>query len=107
VLLVFFPATVTAEWLCRRRTWPRLGQIPAVAFLAAAIVLIEVMTIAWVDGASLARGARASAVIFAALLIPLGIYWWSLQAVDVVINAVVRRWRAAWPANLPVSPSLD
>jgi hypothetical protein len=105
--LVFFPATTLAEWADVKAAWPRLAQIPMVTLLAAAAVTIEVMAIAWLQDASLARGARASLVIFAILLIPLGIYWWSLQAADAVINAAITRWRATFPANLPVSRGVD
>lgn len=82
------PTTAMAEWI---RRWWRLhlaAEIP----LASALLLIAVLSTAMANGAiqatSMVSAGRTAAVVWALLLIPLGVYWWSLQGTDWLLGAI-------------------
>lgn len=81
-LLLFFPATALAEWICRRRALPILVQIPvSVAVLAVLCILagiaVQVFRNSIPFGLSVTR---FSAGLFGLSLLPVGFYWWIAQA---------------------------
>jgi hypothetical protein len=89
-LLLFFPATVSAELLCRSRARPILTQIPvSVAVLAAlcflAGVIIRASTTAIPFGASVSGFIGG---LFLLSLLPIGFYWWITQAAPLARGAI-------------------
>jgi hypothetical protein len=89
-LLLFFPATVSAELICRSRALPILTQIPvSVAVLAALCFLSGVILRA--STAAIPFGASVSGFIawlFLLSLFPIGFYWWIAQAAPLVRGAI-------------------
>lgn len=89
-LLFFFPATACAELICRRRALPILMQIPvSVAVLAALCFLVGVITRA--STAAIPFGASVSGFttwLFLLSLLPIGLYWWIVQAAPLVRGAI-------------------
>ena len=88
--LLFFPATVTAELICRRRALPILTQIPVcVAVLAAICVAAGIVVRA--STSAIPFGASVSGFVvwlFVLSLIPIGFYWWIAQAAPLVRSAI-------------------
>lgn len=101
-VLALFPVAATAEWISAR--WIRgsfLWQIPVasgllvlwLAFLGGAHALLA--------GRGLAEGASSGAAAAAVLAIPLGAYWWLLQAGSALLRlagSLARRLAARSPA---------
>ena len=81
IVLVLLPATALSRAVCRRVLgWPLVGEIPlAVVFSFALVTGIA-------SAAALARGVAPADIFLKAqlvgvlLLVPLGVYWWILQA---------------------------
>lgn len=88
-LVMLFPATALAEWFAQRRGFPILMQIPiSVSFLA--VLCLVVIGIAsavgsrpTVHGVSVGFG-----VLFLALLVPLGLYWWVAQSGRLLLSFI-------------------
>ena len=80
-LVLFCPATVLAEWACRRRRLPILVQIPvSVALLAPLCALAAgAFHLLRDPDASFGSFVRLTAWLFAFSLIPIGVYWWVAQ----------------------------
>jgi hypothetical protein len=89
-LLLFFPATVSAELICRNRALPILMQIPvSVAALAALCALAGVILRA--SAAVLPFGASVSGFVlwlFMLSLLPIGFYWWIAESAPLVRSAI-------------------
>lgn len=113
-LLLFFPATVSAELICRGGALPILTQIPvSVAMLAALCFVAGVIIRA--STAAIPFGASVSGFIvwlFMLSLLQIAFYWWIAQAAPLVRGAInmfrVSQGgyvaRAAWPAAwMPVA----
>lgn len=85
-LVLFFPATLSAELICRRRALPVLMQIPvSVAVLGALCFLVGIIIRA--STAAIPFGASAGGFIlwlFLLSLLPIGFYWWIAQAAPLV-----------------------
>lgn len=95
VALVLFPATLATTVICNRiLQWPRVAQIP----IATLFCLLEVVGLALAIAAlrrfDLTAALNVGLVVWLALLVPLGIYWWVLQFNDAVKWAAVKVW--AW-----------
>jgi hypothetical protein len=92
-LLLFFPATVSAEWICRSRALPILAQIPIAVVVLAVLCLLagvalRVSTVAIPFGASVRD---FIAWLFFLSLLPIGFYWWIAQAAPLLSGAVYGR----------------
>lgn len=89
-LLLFFPATASAEWICQSRRLPVLAQIPvSVAVLAALCLAVGIL--AGTSTAAVPFGKSAggfSGWLFALSLLPVGFYWWVAQAAPLLRSAV-------------------
>jgi hypothetical protein len=89
-LVLFFPATVAAELICRRRALPILAQIPVSVAVLAALCFAEGM-IVHASTAAMPFGASVSSFIawlFILSLLPIGFYWWVAQAAPLVHGAI-------------------
>lgn len=94
-LVLFFPATVAAEWICRRRSLPILAQIPVSVAVLAALCSAEGAIVYSVTSA-MPFGASLSSFIvwlFLLSLLPIGFYWWIAEAAPLV-RAAINRIRA-------------
>jgi hypothetical protein len=80
-LVLFFPATALAEWLARRRAYPILAQIP----FSVAVLAVLCLILSSIRGISVSFGA-----LFAALLLPLGLYWWTAQSGPLLLSLFQR-----------------
>ena len=97
-LVLLFPSTVLAEWLARRRGFPVLAQIPAsVAVLALLCAIGGSLVAAWRSQPPLHGVTAGGGVLFLALLVPLGLYWWAAQSGPLLLSLF--RWVRSLPAR--------
>ena len=90
VLFVLLPATALTEWICVKRRAHLLVQIPVATVLMAVCVLSAALVAATALESSVHRAASVAAAVFGALLVPLGVYWWSLQSAEWLIHSATR-----------------
>jgi hypothetical protein len=90
VLFVLLPATALTEWICVKRRAHLLVQIPIATVLMAVCVLSAALVAATALESSVHRAASVAAAVFGALLVPLGVYWWSLQSAEWLIHSATR-----------------
>lgn len=100
---LLFPCTALAEWIASRRGWPIFAQIPINAGILAGICAI-VVGFAALTGSEVTLGMVIIGYggLFSAGLLPLGLYWWTMQSGPLAISLfrfVRRRFHAA--ANGP------
>jgi hypothetical protein len=93
-LTLLFPSTVFAEWIVRRRSLPLLAQIP-ISVLTLGVLCFAAVGIAMATKSETTfRGICVGfGTLFGALLLPLGLYWWTAQSGPLVL-AVIRRVQA-------------
>ena len=102
--LILMPATALAEWVAVKHQLRRAFQIPIATALAGGQLLFAALVISVLRGIPWSSAAAAAGVIFALLLVPLGVYWWSIQSTDWLLRAATR-----WPGKASVAaqnPSL-
>ena len=87
VALILLPATAIAEWISVKKRLRVALQIPIATALAAVFVVLAALVIAVLREMSWGSAAAAAGVIFALLLVPLGVYWWSMQSADWLLRA--------------------
>jgi hypothetical protein len=90
--LVFFPATIVAELVRRRSKLRFVWEIPLAAVSSALLCLLFVWIVRRPRDGGLAGN---SALVWASLAVPLGAYWWSAQAADLVWFGALYAWRWA------------
>ena len=90
-LVLLLPSTALAEWFAKRCGFPILAQIPiSVAILAALyFVLVAVAAAAGAPG-SFQGVSVGFALLFAAHLLPLGLYWWTAQSGPLLVSLFKR-----------------
>ncbi len=94
-LLLFLPATLTAEVVCRWRSWPTLVGIPF------SFAVFCVLSLVWSSVAHLSRQFAEASVwsltlgLIVTLSVPLGLYWWAAEF-PYVIGDLVRVVRTFW-----------
>ena len=94
-LLLFLPATLAAEVLCRWRSWPTLVGIPF------SFAVFCVLSLVWSSVAHLSRQFVEPSLwslalgLIVTLSVPLGLYWWAAEF-PYVIRDVVRVVRSFW-----------
>lgn len=79
VLILILPAVVMAEGVCQplRGSWRYLGQMVASTLLMGAGCTVVSLALGWLSGSP-----QAPILLWLALLIPLGAYWWIAKAVE-------------------------
>jgi hypothetical protein len=96
VVGVLWPVTTLTDLLCRRFLhWHRIVQIPVATLLMFLYVTCWCLLVGLVTRKPAAAAIEFGAVASAVLLVPLGAYWWSLQAVDGILGVAARIWRRA------------
>jgi hypothetical protein len=95
VAVVLWPVTTATEAVCGRRGWVVLVQIPVSTLLMIAEVLVLGALIAAIRHEPFADWLTYSLIAAASLLIPLGVYWWTLQAAHAVFAMCSALWRRA------------
>lgn len=89
--MLFFPSTVFAEWIVKKRNLPVLAQIPiTVGSVGMLCLLVSAIATANSSAPSLRSAFVGFATLFGILLLPLGLYWWTAQSGPLVL-AVFRR----------------
>jgi hypothetical protein len=92
-LVLLLPSTATAEWFARRRGFPILAQIPLSVAALAVLCLVVVGIASAVRAQPTLYGVSVGfGVLFLALLVPLGLYWWALQSGPLLLS-IFRRLR--------------
>ena len=90
-LVLLFPSTALAECFVRRRGLPILAQIPVSVAALAVFCLVAVGIASAVGSQPTLHGFSVGfCVLFLALLVPLGLYWWAAQSVPLLISLVRR-----------------
>jgi len=95
-LLLFLPATLGGEALCRFRSWPTVVGIPVT------FALFTMLSFLWSAVAHLVRAFEEPQVwslalgIILTMAVPLGLYWWAAEFPHIIWDVVraVRRSRA-------------
>lgn len=109
VALVLLPTTALSEWICRKYRLPWAVQIPAAtAFLGLHLLLLSLL-IGALRGTPGASVTLQAGVLFGLLLVPLGAYWWTVQAVGWLIRLGVtsrKRVRARAQSAAPEASTL-
>lgn len=91
-LALLLPSTVGGEWVARRRGWPVLVQIPlSVACLGGLCFAVVALVSAIGSRLTLNDVSAGFGVLFLALLVPLGVYWWAAQSGPLLLSIVRRR----------------
>jgi hypothetical protein len=86
-LVLLLPSTAFAEWLARRRGFPILAQIPlSVAALAVLCLVVGGIASAVRAQPTLYDVSVGFGVLFFALLVPLGLYWWAAQSGPLLLS---------------------
>lgn len=101
-LVLLLPSTVLAEGITRWFGFSTWVQIPVSTGLLVAFSFVSVLVIAAAGVELSPLGVPVWAgILFLLMLVPLGVYWWSLQAVPLVVS-LARRIRRAFQ-----QPKLD
>lgn len=90
-LTLLLPSTAIAEWFVRRRGFPFLAQIPVSVVTLALLCLVAVGIASAIGSQPTLHGVSVGfGVLFLALLVPLGIYWWAAQSVSLLLSLIHR-----------------
>jgi hypothetical protein len=90
-LVLFLPSTALAEWFARRRGFPILAQIPLSVAGLAMLCFVMVGIASAVRAQPTLYGVSVSfGVLFFALLVPLGLYWWAAQSGPLLLSLLRR-----------------
>ena len=95
---ILLPATAVAEWIAARKRLRVASQIPIAIALAVVFIVAAALVISVLREMSWGSAAAAAGWMFALLLVPLGVYWWSMQSADWLLRAAtgwLRRVRAS------------
>lgn len=90
--LILLPTTLLTEWMCVRHRLRIAVQIPLTVACLGLYVFAGALVLALVRRSSVAAASEAAGVIIVVLLIPLGAYWWSMQATDWIVGLAVTWW---------------
>ncbi|HEV2803710.1 MAG TPA: hypothetical protein VGW57_02150 [Chthoniobacterales bacterium] len=79
--ILLFPSTAFAEWFAQRRGFPILVQIPLSVVVLALHCFVAVSIASAFGSQPTLHGVSVGfGVLFLALLLPLGVYWWAAQS---------------------------
>jgi hypothetical protein len=92
-VFVLLPTTVLTEWICRKRGFRVVLQIPIATVCMGIYVFTASLLVALLRGAAPSSAALAAAIVFGLLLVPLGAYWWSMQSADWLSRQLTRWWQ--------------
>lgn len=103
-LVLFLPSTVLAEWITRRLRVSTFVQIPlSVGFLAIlCVVMVVILTGMGAEVVS-KKIPLHSGTLFLSMLLPLGLYWWAVQSVPLMIAL----FRKIWTFSTPGKPAAN
>ena len=101
-LLFLFPSTAFAEWIAQRCRLPILAQIPVSVACLGLLCLLGMCLVAALGSSPTFHGLLAGfGVLFLALLVPLGLYWWVAQSGPLLLSLLrrfTRLFRSASPS---------
>ena len=90
-LVLLLPSTALAEWFARRRGFPILAQIPISVAILAALCFVMVAVAAAAGAPGSFQGVSVGfSLLFAAHLLPLGLYWWTAQSGPLLVSLFKR-----------------
>lgn len=87
-----FPVTALTEWICLRHQIRVPWQIPIATTAMGAWLLMLAVIAAAVRGTPIESTAVPAGIAFLVLLVPLGMYWWSMQSADWILSVSTRWW---------------
>ena len=97
VIGILWPVTTLTDLLCRRFLgWYTLIQIPVATLVMFLYVICLCLSVAAIARKPVAAAIELGAGATAVLLVPLGAYWWSLQAADRILLLADRIWGRKW-----------
>jgi hypothetical protein len=97
IIGVLWPVTTLTEFLCDRLLrWHRLAQIPVATILMFAYLICASLLFGKVRGMPAAAALTFGTTAASILLVPLGAYWWSLQAAGWMLGLAGKMWRWLW-----------
>ena len=96
VLTVLLPSTLLSYLICRAFKWPKLVEIP-VATVVSVVISLALGAITGLFYSTVKQGVQQGLVLDLILLVPLGIYWWSLQGTSWLIQLSKCFWRRFRP----------
>lgn len=106
VVFVLAPLTIATEWLAQRARLRLWWQIPMSLVLLGAVG-IGLAALAISTGAPAAAAAQTAGIATAALVIPLAVYWWALQAADWLLRAGGHAASRVWPSRFSALGAAD
>ena len=86
------PVAALTEWICLRRQIRLPWQIPIVTAVMGTWLLMLALIAAAVRGAPVGSTAVPTGIVFLVLLVPLGMYWWSMKSADWILGVTMRWW---------------
>ena len=98
--LILLPTTMLTESMCVKRRLRIALQIPLSVACLSAYVFSGALAITLIRRTSVAAASTTAGIVIVVLLIPLGAYWWSMQATDWILGWAV----AWWSGRAPRSP---
>ena len=93
VWLVILPVTALTERICVKRGIRWLWQVPITTAAMGSWLLVLALAIAAIRDTPMDKAATVAGIVFLALLLPLGLYWWTMQSVDWIVGATARWWK--------------
>jgi hypothetical protein len=99
VVIVLAPITAATELLCERSRLRIWWQIPISVFLLSAVGLGLAFVNVASTGASFDTSLKTAVLATAALLVPLGVYWWAAQSADWLLRSGGHLASRMWPTR--------
>ena len=100
VWVVLLPITALTEWVCVARQTRLAWQIPISTVAMGSWLLILSAAVAAMRGALIDASATFAGILFLVLLIPLGLYWWTMQSTDWIARKTASWWKGRRRAEL-------
>ncbi len=91
ILVVLFPATLLSHFICRSLRWAFVVEIPIATVISIAICVAVGGMVGALAG-TVEQGIRIALVWELVLLVPLGLYWWSLQGTTSLLGFARKMW---------------
>ena len=92
VCVVLLPVTAVTDWMCRKRRIRLPWQIPIATVLMGSWLVALLVATTVTRGTPIVASATFGGLAFLVLLLPLGLYWWTMQSADWIVGATVRWW---------------
>jgi len=106
-LILLLPSTALAELLAKTFRLPILAQLPiSLAFLALLCTIAAFSTVATASVPLILDPWKQAALLFLTTLVPLGVYWWTVQCIPLLIALFRKLSKPFRPAETGEKPTL-